>query len=103
MDFSYRYHAGALVILPEGEIDQHSVSILKTEVDQLIGEGNARELCFDLSRVTFMDSSGIGFLIGRYKKMAAAGGRVTLCGVQPQVDRVLSLSGIDQIIEKVRR
>ena len=58
----------------DGEIDHHHVLFLRAALDRVIEDSNASSLVFDLSKVDFMDSSGIGLLIGRYKRMRARGG-----------------------------
>ena len=53
---------------------------------------------FDFSKLHFMDSSGIGLIMGRYKLLAPVGGKVLLAGVSPQLDRLISISGIYKIV-----
>jgi stage II sporulation protein AA (anti-sigma F factor antagonist) len=55
-------------------------------------------IIFDFTRTAFMDSSGIGVLLGRYKEMRAAGGRVSYYGAGKQVKRILEISGINRLV-----
>ena len=52
--------------------------------------------------VSFMDSSGIGVLIGRYRTLSRSGGRMAVCNMSPHVERIFQLSGLQRIIETVR-
>ncbi len=83
-----------------GEIDQHCVSEIRDDIDRQIAIRNINSLIVDLGGVEFMDSSGIGMIMGRYKNMVSRGGKMMLVRPQPQVDKVLELSGIKKLFEK---
>lgn len=85
----------------DGEIDHHHVIFLRASLDRVMEDSDAAALVFDLSKVDFMDSSGIGLLIGRYKRMKARGGHTYLSGSNQQIDRLLALSGIDTLIRRI--
>lgn len=87
-----------IVAWMDGEIDHHHVLFLRTTLDRALDDASITALVFDLSRVEFMDSSGIGLIIGRYKRMKAHGGQTYLGGTNAQVDRILHLSGIDALL-----
>ena len=91
---------GALVVKLYGEIDQHCVSEIRDDIDRQIAIRNINSLIVDLGGVEFMDSSGIGMIMGRYKDMVSRGGKMMLVRPQPQVDKVLELSGIKKLFEK---
>ena len=91
---------GALVVKLCGEIDQHCVSEIRDDIDRQIAIRNINSLIVDLGGVEFMDSSGIGMIMGRYKNMVSRGGKMMLVRPQPQVDKVLELSGIKKLFEK---
>lgn len=84
-----------------GELDHHAASKIKDEVDEKLRSSNAVNIIFDFSNITFMDSSGIGVIMGRYKKTRALGGRVIACGMNAQIMRIMEMSGIDKIIKLV--
>ena len=88
---------GALVVKLYGEIDQHCVSEIRDDIDRQIAIRNINSLIVDLGGVEFMDSSGIGMIMGRYKNMVSRGGKMMLVRPQPQVDKVLELSGIKKL------
>ena len=91
---------GALVVKLYGEIDQHCVSEIRDDIDRQIAIRNINSWIVDLGGVEFMDSSGIGMIMGRYKNMVSRGGKMMLVRPQPQVDKVLELSGIKKLFEK---
>lgn len=91
---------GALVVKLYGEIDQHCVSEIREDIDRQIAIRNINSLIVDLGGVEFMDSSRIGMIMGRYKNMVSRGGKMMLVRPQPQVDKVLELSGIKKLFEK---
>ena len=91
---------GALVVKLYGEIDQHCVSEIRDDIDRQIAIRNINSLIVDLGGVEFMDSSGIGMIMGRYKNMVSRGGKMMLVLPQPQVDKVLELSGLKKLFEK---
>ena len=91
---------GAMVVKLYAEIDQHCVSEIRDDIDRQIAIRNINSLIVDLGGVEFMDSSGIGMIMGRYKNMVSRGGKMMLVRPQPQVDKVLELSGIKKLFEK---
>jgi stage II sporulation protein AA (anti-sigma F factor antagonist) len=68
-------------------------------VDKELHFSPIKNIVFDFDEVNFMDSSGIGMVIGRYKQIQARGGKTLIIRARPQVDRILELSGIKKIIE----
>lgn len=96
----YELQGQCLIIYVTEELDHHVVKELRQRSDKLIQAGNVRHIIFDFSAVDFMDSSGIGLIMGRYKKVMFLGGKTAVTGVGPAVDRIFKLSGLYQIIEK---
>ena len=97
--FTYEARGQVLVIHLPKELDHHNCRNLKYETDLLMAENYINKVVFDFSRTEFMDSSGIGILLNRYKQMAQNGGRVTLYGVNTQVGRILAVGGIGKLME----
>jgi len=83
----------------EGDLDLHTVNGIRAQVDAALENTGTRTLLMDLSRVPFMDSSGLGFILGRYRSLREKGGRVILVAPRAQVRRVLALAGVDGIME----
>lgn len=81
----------------DGEIDHHSAKSVREKIDFEIENSNVKTLVLDFSDVTFMDSSGIGLIMGRYKLMKTNGGEVTIKNPSPNTLRVLKLAGMDRL------
>ena len=88
-----------LVVKLSGEIDQSCAEEIRSDIDREITLRHAQNLILDFAAVDFMDSSGLGMIIGRYKQMKARGGKTMIIRAKPQVDKILSLSGLKKIIE----
>lgn len=88
-----------LVVSLPPELDHHYTEEIRTEVDRMVSVQPVDEVEFDFSRTVFMDSAGIGMLIGRYKVMKALNGRILLSHMNGQIQRILSLSGIQRYIQ----
>ena len=74
------------------------IRIFGKSVDAKIKSTNAINVIFDFSKVDFMDSSGIGVIMGRFKMTKILGGKVVVYGVKKQVQRIIEMSGIDRLI-----
>ena len=90
---------GELIALLDGEIDHHGARELREEIDAAAQRTKPRLLTLDFSGVQFMDSSGVGLIIGRYKTMHARGGVASASGLHPPVDRLFRLAGLHRIIQ----
>lgn len=88
----------ALVASLRGELDHHNAAQIRQELENRFSALGMRNLIFDLSGLRFMDSSGLGVLIGRYKTVSALGGQTRICAPTPEVDRLLRLCGMYKII-----
>lgn len=97
-NFDYEAMGHTLVVHLPRELDHHNCKNLRYETDLLLSENYINRVVFDFSRTDFMDSAGVGILLNRYKQMERSGGRVTLYGAGPQVQRILSAGGIEKII-----
>jgi len=87
-----------LIVALSGELDHHSAKEVKDMVEELIKNRSVKNLVFDFSNLSFMDSSGIGVVVGRYKLMHAMGGNVAIVSSTRNVDRLLTMSGIKKLI-----
>ena len=75
-----------------GELDEHSALYVRKKLDELIDETDVRKLIIELSQLNFMDSTGIGVLLGRYKKLVNKGVPILIANPSKSVDKVLTLS-----------
>ena len=80
------------------EIDHHTTEKIRRKMDYEITRFMPRKVVFDFSKVTFMDSAGIGLLIGRYKLVKMLGGVTTMTNTSPNIEKVFEMSGILKII-----
>lgn len=87
-----------MVKLPE-EVDHHRAAYICENADRYIVKENVCNVVFDFEETKFMDSSGIGIIMGRYKKISCFGGRVYAIHADSQIQRILKLSGLHQIVE----
>lgn len=92
---------GTVTVQLQGDLDHSTAEMIRSELDELISDPKVNRLVFDLSGLGFMDSSGIGMMIGRYKMMLRRGGSVAVRSGNSQVERLMELSGLYQIIEKL--
>lgn len=88
-----------LVVKLDGEFDHHAASEVKDKIDREINLNKINNLILDFNKVSFMDSSGIGVIAGRYKIISALGGKIMIIRANEQVDRILEISGLKQILE----
>ena len=80
------------------DLDHPVSDQIRKESDRIMESIYIRRMIFDFSETVFMDSSGIGMIIGRYKTMIARGGCVSASGLRPPVDRLFHLAGLHRII-----
>lgn len=89
-----------LVVGLSGELDHHSAESVRIKIDNKIEELGINNLVFDFGGVNFMDSSGIGVIIGRYRKVSEYGGKVGITNLRPQIKKVFELGGLFRIIKE---
>ena len=99
--FSYEVRRNALTVWLSGELDDPMAARLRSEIDGLLDDTRVRRLIFDVSGLEFMDSSGIGLIIGRYKKVSRRGGSVAVTGMDRRIDRLFQMSGVYQVVDRL--
>ena len=90
---------GVLIVRVEGELDMHVANKFREIVDKALETSGVKHILFNFEAVDFIDSSGLGVILGRYKKINAAGGKVLVAHLQPQVIQIFELSGLLKIIK----
>ncbi|WP_132995726.1 STAS domain-containing protein [Sporanaerobacter acetigenes] len=88
-----------LIIKFKGELDHHSTEEAREKIDIWYLDEGKKNIVFDLRELNFMDSSGIGLIMGRYKMCEENGGKVSIVSSSSNVIRILRMSGILKIIE----
>ncbi|KXS43667.1 MULTISPECIES: anti-sigma F factor antagonist [unclassified Candidatus Frackibacter] len=89
-----------LIVRVYGDLDLHTVDNLRMEIeDRLDQEVGIKNMILNLEDVDFIDSSGLGFIIGRYKRISNHGGELKLINVKNSINKVFELSGILKIVD----
>ncbi len=88
----------ALIVTVKGELDHHIAAKFRTKIDNELG-GEIKNIIFDFAELDFMDSSGIGMIMGRFKTVQKLGGTVIVASAKPQVERILKISGLMNIVD----
>ncbi len=91
------YEDKVLTVFLNGEIDQHTSKTLRQEIDSQTEALRPQMLCLDFSKVKFMDSSGIGLIMGRFRQMSLLGGRMKITNLPQNIKRVVYLAGIQTL------
>lgn len=99
MNAKIEVQSDTLTVFLSGEIDHHSAREIREEVDLQITSNKPSILELNFKDVSFMDSSGIGLIMGRYRLVNAYGGKVCISNVSSYLKRVMRLAGIDSIVE----
>jgi stage II sporulation protein AA (anti-sigma F factor antagonist) len=100
--FDSEFTGTVLKIKLRGEIDHHSAVAVRTAIDDMIRSKRPAELVIDMSAVDFMDSSGLGLIMGRYNTIKDIGGSLTVADPTPATEKIMKLAGLERII-KIRR
>ncbi len=98
MEMAFKRTGHTLTVSISGDVDHHCARQICTEVDKNFTLSGARNMIIDLSRLNFMDSSGLGIIIGRYKNVSALGGKIRLVVTSDTIKKLVSLSGLHKII-----
>ena len=100
MDLNFRMEDYTLIVKLIGELDHHSSQEVRVMIDDRIDREDIRNLVFDFSHVTFMDSSGIGVVIGRYRKISQGKGTLSIAGADNNINKIFEMSGLYKLIKK---
>ncbi len=91
---------GCLLVRMPKELDHHQAGLIRAEADLIIDTCRVQTLIFDFKRTEFMDSSGIGVIIGRSRKMGYQGGRVVAQNLNQRMEKIFVVSGLHKMIQK---
>lgn len=90
--------AGIIVITLSGELDNHEANGIRTQVGAAIFAGDIRTLIWDLSNLQFMDSSGIGLILGRMRELSPYNGETIILNPSPTMEKIFTFSGLEKNI-----
>ncbi|MFC3882793.1 anti-sigma F factor antagonist [Bacillus songklensis] len=87
-----------LLVRLSGELDHHTADELRTKITDILENGRINHIVLNLQDLSFMDSSGLGVILGRYKQIKNSGGEMVVCSISPSVQRLFEMSGLFKII-----
>jgi len=87
-----------LCIRLSGELDHHTADELRSQTVQAIESHDIRHIVLNLEHLSFMDSSGLGVILGRYKQIKQLDGEMVVCAISPPIQRLFDMSGLFKII-----
>ena len=102
MRVSTKLNDGTLTVFFDGELDQSVADSVKNKLDGYLDNAPIRQLVFDMQKLEFMDSTGIGLIMGRYKKMKAKNVQTFIANPNKQIEKVIKISGLYMIIPLLR-
>ena len=86
-----------------GDIDHHTAVDIRDKIDNALSFIKPQHLILDFKNVAFMDSSGIGLVMGRYRTLAKTGAQLYITGASPQIYKVMKLAGIERLAKLEER
>lgn len=101
MSAAFIFFKDKLTVYLDGEIDHHSVKSVRSRIDGEIAARKPSVLALDFGKVTFMDSSGIGLVMGRFKIMSESGGVVLIQNPPAPIRKVMHIAGISRLAKIV--
>lgn len=96
----YHIKDKCLIIKVKQDLDHHNTLSIREQSDKLLDKGQIKSIVFDFSGTDFMDSSGIGVIMGRYKRLTLSGGKIFVTGINRNLDRIFRMSGLYRIVPK---
>ncbi len=99
MEHKFERETGTLRVQMPKELDHHSAETLRQETDALLIKYPVRSIVFDFQDTVFMDSSGIGVILGRCRNLKFAGGQALAVHLNQQIQKIFQVSGLHKIIE----
>ncbi len=101
MQVKSRVHNKCLYVLLCGELDEHSASYTRLTLDEIFDKPNFEKIIIDLSELSFMDSTGIGVLIGRYKRMREKDIPIYITNPSSHAEKIFKMTGLYDIMPKI--
>jgi stage II sporulation protein AA (anti-sigma F factor antagonist) len=98
MGYEIRKEGDILIVKVHGEFDLHMADYARRDIDIQIRAQGAKHILFDLGSLTFIDSSGLGVILGRYRKVSESGGRAAISGAPTNIRKVMEISGLNRLM-----
>ena len=96
---NFDFNDGVLRVAIVGEINHHNAVFVRQKIDEKIQELNSKNLVLDLAEVSFMDSSGLGLVMGRYQRMQEIGGTLAIANPGAEHKKLFKLAGLNKLIK----
>lgn len=101
MEIKHRIYNNILYIILCGELDEHSANFTKTTLDELLDKKGFNQIIIDLNELDFMDSTGVGVMIGRYKRMKERNIPIYICNPNKHAEKIFMMTGLYNIMPKI--
>lgn len=101
MQIKSKIYGKTMYVMLSGELDEYSAQFAKNRLDNLFSKENFKQVIIDLSELNFMDSTGIGVFIGRYKKMKIKGISIFICNPSTHIEKIFKMSGLYDLMPKI--
>ena len=101
MEIRHRLYNKILYVMLKGELDEHNSSYTKTTLEELFNGRGFSQVIVDLSELDFMDSTGVGVLIGRYKKLKERNVPIFICNPSKHAEKIFNMTGLYNIMPKI--
>ncbi|MEG1499732.1 MAG: anti-sigma factor antagonist [Clostridia bacterium] len=101
MQIKHRVYNSTLYVVLMGELDEHSAYHTRITLDDVFDKSKVAQIIIDLSELDFMDSTGIGVLIGRYKKMKDKNIPIFICNPSTHAEKIFKMTGLYEIMPKI--
>lgn len=98
LQLQVKHDRDVLIIRLAGELDHHTAEQVRRAIESEFSKGIYEHLVFNMADLDFMDSSGLGVILGRYKMVSERGGKMTLCNMRPSIHRLMEMSGMFRIL-----
>lgn len=101
MQVKHRIYNGILYVMLCGELDEHNSVYARDTLNDLFNKSGFSQVIIDLSEMDFMDSTGVGVLIGRYKKMKEKNIPIYICNPSKHAEQIFNMTGLFNIMPKI--
>lgn len=98
LDAVFDVKEDVLIVRLAGELDHHEAELLREKWQEAMYKNSIKHVILNLQLVTFMDSSGLGVILGRYKEVMQLGGQMVVCSLTPAIKRLFDMSGLFKVI-----
>lgn len=101
MEIRNRIYSGIMYVMLCGELDENNAVYIRTNLDDLFEHNEFNQVIIDLSELEFMDSTGVGVLIGRYKKLKQKNIPIYICNPSKHAEKIFNMTGLFNIMPKI--